>query len=123
MQVVSALIRATKHGDSAALTDAITSGADLNGTDSQGWTPLFHAAARGWVEGIKILIESGADVNHGQESGFTALFSAVISGHSEAVRVLLAAGASIHRVDGVELVGYAQGEKKPQIVALLDERG
>ncbi|HKE26136.1 MAG TPA: ankyrin repeat domain-containing protein, partial [Bryobacteraceae bacterium] len=70
---VMPLIQAARQGDLKALNDAIHAGADLNGTDSQGWTPLFHAAGRGWTEGVKVIIRAGADVNHGSETGFTAL--------------------------------------------------
>jgi uncharacterized protein len=105
------LIKAAKHCDPTALKHAISSGGELNCTDSQGWTPLFHAASRGWTDGMKILIEAGADINHGRDAGFTALFSAVISGHLEAVRLLLQAGAQVRDVQGVKLAGWAQGKK------------
>jgi len=116
----NALIKAAKKGDLIALKAAIRSGADLNCIDSQGWTPLFHAAGRGWTEGMKIIIAAGADVNHGKETGFTALFSAVTSGHIEAVQVLLDAGAQVRDVQGIKLVGHAQGKKRQEIVAVLE---
>jgi ankyrin repeat protein len=120
MPVASPLVKAAKRRDLRALKEAIRSGADLDSMDSQGWTPLFHAASRGWTQGMKIIIEAGADVNHGQETGFTALFSAVISGRIEAVQLLLEAGARVRNVQGISLAGYAQGKKRPQIVAALE---
>jgi ankyrin repeat protein len=114
------LIKAAKHRDLTNLKNAISSGAKLDGTDSQGWTPLFHAASNGWTEGMKILIGAGADVNHGRDTGFTALFSAVITGHIEAVLVLLEAGAQVRDVQGIKLVGCAQGKKRQQIIAALE---
>ena len=114
------MIKAAKHCDSEALNEAIRSGADLNGTDPQGWTPLFHAAHRGWTEGIKRLIEAGAEVNHGRENGFTALFSAVMNGHLESVQMLLEAGAEVRDVQGVKLTAHAQGKNRQQIVAAIE---
>lgn len=116
----SALIKAAKHCDLTALKEAIRSGARRNCADSQGWTALFHAAGRGWTEGMKILIKAGADVNHGADTGFTALFSAVTSGQIEAVRALLEVGAQVQDVQGIKLAGYAQGKKRQQIIAIIE---
>jgi ankyrin repeat protein len=102
---------------------AVHSGANLNGVDSGGWTPLFHAAHQGHTEGVKLLIQAGADVNHGKETGFTALFSAVLGGHIEVVRALLDAGAEIVPVQGIELRGYsirANSKRHDVILGMLD---
>ena len=115
------LIRAVKRGDRTAIKQAINDGADVNGEDLQGWTPLFHAARRGDVDVIRVLIEAGAEVNRGKETGFTALFSAVLEGHSEAVRALLAAGAEVFSVQGIELRSYARGPELKNILKLLSQ--
>jgi hypothetical protein len=122
--VTDSLIRAAKRGDLVALQEAIRSNADLNVTDSQGWTPLFHAAGQGSIEALKLLIQAGADVNHGKKTGFTALFSAVMSGRVEAVQILLNAGAEIVPVNGNELRGHSIRTNSPQhdvILRMLDE--
>jgi uncharacterized protein len=120
--VTDSLIWAAKRGDLDALRKAIHS--DANGVDSQGWTPLFHAAGQGNTEALKLLIQAGADVNHGKETGFTALFSAVVAGHADAVRMLLNAGAEIVPVQGIELRGYSVRPNSKQheaILRILDE--
>jgi ankyrin repeat protein len=121
---MGSLISAAKRGDLIALKEAILSGTDLNSTDSQGWTALFHAAHRGDLEAVRLLIEAGADVNHGKENGFTALFSAVMSGHVETVRALLAAGAEVVPVSGIALRGHAMWidskQRQEAILQLLD---
>jgi ankyrin repeat protein len=115
------LIKAAKYRDLAALNNAIQSGVDLNSADSQGWTALFHAAHRGWREGMRTIIQAGADVNHGSEYGFTALFSAVGSGCLESVQLLVDAGAQVYDVQGGRLTGYAQAKRRAQIIAVLEQ--
>jgi hypothetical protein len=101
------IIANVKRGDVIAVRNSLVEGADLEETDSQGWTPLFHAAHRGDLPMVQLLIGAGVDVNHGSENGFTALFSAVLSGHLEIVRELLHAGAKPFPVQGIALRGYA----------------
>jgi ankyrin repeat protein len=123
--VTDSLIRASKRGDLVALRRAIQPDANLNVVDSQGWTPLFHAAGQGNTEALNLLIEAGADVNHGKKTGFTALFSAVTGGHVEAVRILLNAGAEIVPVQGIELRGYSirtDSKQHEAILQMLDEQ-
>ena len=103
----SLLIRHIKRGDLMAVGKALSEGADPSEEDTQGWTPLFHAAAEGNLAILKLLIDVGADVNHGAQNGFTALYSAVLSGHLEIVRELLRAGAMPVPVDTTPLRGYA----------------
>ena len=117
----NSLIRAAKRNDLVAIRKLIENGANVNGEDIQGWTPLFHAAHRGDIHAIDVLIQSGAEVNHGKETGFTALFSAVLGGHLDAVRMLLRAGAEILPVQGVQLRGYARGKHLKAIIAILSE--
>ena len=90
----AALIRAVKRGDINTLKDLIRAGADVNCSDTQGWTPLFHAAGIGSSEIMRLLIASGADLDSHRDKGFTPLFLAILSRHLEAIRLLLDAGAS-----------------------------
>jgi len=115
------VISAAKRGDILEIRDAILARSDLNCVDSQGWTPLFHAAHHGNAEVVKLLIQAGADVNHGAQTGFTALFSAVMGGHVDTVRTLLDAGAKVLPVNGIELCGYARGKNGSALVVMLDE--
>jgi len=48
--------------DPARLKELIRRGADVNGTDTYGWTPLWNALNYGHLEAAKVLIEGGADV-------------------------------------------------------------
>jgi ankyrin repeat protein len=122
--VPNRLIWAAKRGDQAALISPLQSCTDINCKDSQGWTPLFHAAHNGHTEAVRLLIQAGADVNEGIETGFTALYSAVLGQHVETVRVLIEAGARIAPVNGIELRGYAllaaDAAKRYAILTMLD---
>jgi len=120
MAAANPLTKAVKRRDFTALEDAIRSGADLNGVDSMGWTPLFHAAGKGWTNGLRALIQAGAEVNHGIETGFTALYSAVMSGHIGAVQILLDAGAQVQDMQGTTVARHAQGKNRLQVIGLLE---
>jgi ankyrin repeat protein len=112
------LIAAIKHGDILAVRRELDRGANIHEKDSQGWTPLFHAAHKGDLHILQLLIGAGADVNHGSDTGFTALFSAVLGGHTEVVKRLLISGAKPSPVQGIKLRGYAPNA---EIRRLLDD--
>ena len=64
-------------------------GADLNQRDKlYQWTPLFHAAAEGRVDCMKILLDQQADVNIHDEKGFRAMYYATWEGHLECMKLL-----------------------------------
>lgn len=102
-----ALIDAIKRGDIVAVRKGLAEGANLHEEDSQGWTPLFHAAGRGNLAIVRLLISAGTDLNYGSQTGFTALFSAVLGGHCKIVKELLGAGAKAYPVQGTALRCYA----------------
>ncbi|XP_017781655.1 PREDICTED: E3 ubiquitin-protein ligase MIB2-like [Nicrophorus vespilloides] len=70
----------------------LNAGADPNGKDFNGNTPL-HKAAKKYPNFVDLLVCSGADVNVMNQKGFTPLHSAVLSSNEESVRILLAANA------------------------------
>lgn len=59
------------------------------------YTPLMHAAAFGFGDGIRLLIDRGADVNAKGAGGMTALMIAARHGGADVVRQLVAAGAVV----------------------------
>ncbi|OBT63835.1 hypothetical protein VE03_06602 [Pseudogymnoascus sp. 23342-1-I1] len=66
--------------------------ADLDDADTYGWTPIGHAAFKGYVDICRALIDAGANLDL-LVSGKTALTEAARAGHSEIVEMLLAGGA------------------------------
>lgn len=81
-------LEATSAGDVMAL---LKSGADVNASDSRGWTPLHNAAACGNVPVIKALLENGADESLLNKNGLPPLGTAAYAGQLRAARLLLTA--------------------------------
>jgi len=101
------LIEATKAGDLDAIRAALAAGADVDGQDFEGWTPLHHAARLGVrVETARVLLDAGADPNGRSEYDLTPLACA---GHPDMIRLLAAAGADPRATDesGMTLLHYA----------------
>ena len=71
----------------------IEAGAELNGADQAGQTPLILAAKRGNLDCVRKLIEAGADVNLCDQYQKSALDYAIQGGYTEMVERLLEAGA------------------------------
>jgi ankyrin repeat protein len=104
------LIRAIKRGDLLEIERLLHAGANVNCSESQGWTPLFHAAGTGRTDIMRLLLAHGAEVDSHREKGFTLLFSAILSRHLEAIRLLLGAGASPDAPEGDSLVRHVPSD-------------
>jgi len=87
----------------------IVKGADVNGADQTGQTPLMWAAAKGRTDNIAILIKHGANVNAATKNGFTPLLFALKSQVPGAADMLADAGADTRAVlpDGETLLQAA----------------
>ena len=90
-----ALHRTAQAGDIDGLRAALTSGAEVNARDGQGWTALMHAVNQGYPVLVEPLLAAGADVDMRAPDGATALFMAAAHGHSEIVVQLMKAGADV----------------------------
>lgn len=82
------LFEAAECGDVALLRAALKSAPDVNVLGDEKKTPLIHAAARGWVEGVNVLLAAGAEPSWRDASDETALLKAAANGHLEAARAL-----------------------------------
>ena len=78
---------AAEQGDTRAIEALLDEGADVNGHDEDGWTPLHWAAGKGQMEAVQMLLERGARPNLGG-AGFTPGFLAALAGHTEIVELL-----------------------------------
>lgn len=96
------LAKAAAAGDAAQVKDLITSGADVNERDREGYTAIMAAARYGRVEAIKALAEAKADVN-GRDcgtNGWTPLLHAVHKRQLAAARALIEGGADVNARGG-----------------------
>lgn len=104
--------------------DAIKQGADVNESDSLGWTPLHVVAQEGKNPKIMMaLIKKGAFVNAMTKTGFTPLLSAAKHNPNPAfIKMLINAGADINAVDPDSKWGaleYAVAVNSPEVVSFL----
>ena len=87
---MTALMKAVKADDAAAVKELIRRGADVSEKDSGGDSPVILAAYKGYTKILEMLLEAGADVaalDPGMKA--TALHAASYAGRAEAAKLLL----------------------------------
>ncbi|XP_043484437.1 ankyrin repeat, PH and SEC7 domain containing protein secG-like [Leptopilina heterotoma] len=100
-------------------------GAEINGKNKIGVTPLHVSAERGHEEICKMLLIKGADVNAVNEHEETALHFAAQKGREETVKLLLEFGAKIDckNVYGDTPLHFAADRGKKEICKMLLIKG
>ncbi len=123
---INALVAACEEGDLKFVKRLIeTSGIDVNGIGSEGFSPLMMAASEDEIEVLDFLIKKGADVNL-KNNGWTALIEAADEGSLESMRRLLKAGADVDYYftkDTPTAITMAASEGKLKCLKLLVEYG
>src|SRR5262245_46973751 len=61
--IAAGLVGALRNADAQAIRKLLADGADVNGRDDEGNTPLILASFYASPECVQLLIEKGADVN------------------------------------------------------------
>lgn len=84
---------ACRKGDLPQVTSLLEGGADLEGPDDGGYTPLMVAARAGKNDVVKYLIGKGCKVNARNPGDQAALFLACNNGKADVALTLIAAGA------------------------------
>lgn len=88
-----ALFRAVIEGNTEMVRSLLsTPGADVNGRNDRGSTPLLEAARYGHNDIARVLIAAGANINAKDNDGKTPLMLAIQGNHNDVVRVLKEAG-------------------------------
>jgi ankyrin repeat protein len=89
-------IAAMLPGGAEVARALLEKGAEPNGADIAGRTPLMSAASEGNMETMRLLIEKGANVNAATTAGVTALMDAARSHNHFAVKLLMDNGADVN---------------------------
>ena len=76
-----------KHDALGTILEACN--ADVNNIDSNGWSPLHHAANIGDLDAASILIENGSKVNSYSNQQRTPLHLAALNNHTDLIVILL----------------------------------
>ncbi|WP_082310080.1 ankyrin repeat domain-containing protein [Nonomuraea sp. SBT364] len=101
------LLAAAARGDTAAVRDALASGADVDARDGQRRTALLLAAAADHVETAKLLVAAGADPDARDSRQDTPWLVTGVTGSVAMLRALLPAGPDLtvrNRYGGVSLI-------------------
>ena len=111
------------NGNIESVKQHLAGGADVNGKDDLGRTPLYRAAYNGHTEIAGVLLTKGADADARDENGWTPLHGAAYKNHLEMLAALLAKKAAVNAkdVDGDTPLDWAKN--KPEIAALLRKHG
>ena len=97
------IFNAADQGNIEAVKKHLADGADVNGKDPGGYTPLHWAAWGGHTEVAELLIAKGAEVNAmGYEYGATPLDLAGLNDYVETKKLLVKHGGKTKK----ELVGH-----------------
>ena len=89
------LTLAVKEGHEETVKDLVCQGADVNGRDGRGATPLERALENN-VDMIRILAAVGADLNTRNNNGATPAYIAAYKGNELAIRTLAELGADLN---------------------------
>jgi ankyrin repeat protein len=117
---VDLLLEAIDEEDEKLFNYMLKQGVDINGTSSEGWTPLGYAAREGKLSFVEVLLEKGAKINQVTRDGHHPLLAAAGEGHVEIVKLLLAKGASANvKQEGNTALFVAAREGHTAIVRLL----
>jgi ankyrin repeat protein len=89
------LIQAAMENSLPEVGRLLSVGADVNATNSGGWTPLIVASMMGHVQVVNELMEHGADIEVKTNYGWTPLHLACRQDHLAIVKALVSGGADI----------------------------
>lgn len=119
----TALFRAVERGEVTRAVRLLAAGADPNGLNAQGSTPLMVAALGTNVALVHALVAAGADVDRRATDGSTALMKSALWGCVEVVVALLRLGAdpTLTDAEGWTAARIARARGHRGIAQLLDE--
>lgn len=107
-------------------------GADPEGVDDLGMTPLIAAASQGLSDAVAQLLRYKVDIDHATKNDETALTYAIVWGHVDVAKLLIDAGADVNwrSKNGASPLTYAterlyftEDRRDREVTALLLEHG
>jgi ankyrin repeat protein len=111
VQAYRGLHAAAWRGDAAAVRTLLAGGADPNGRDGRGRTPLHVAAHARRLDAIRALVRGGADLGAFDADRYDAVTIAAVADDEATLALLLELGASAKlvtsRYDGTALIAAA----------------
>ncbi|GGG66711.1 ankyrin repeat domain-containing protein [Paenibacillus radicis (ex Gao et al. 2016)] len=120
------LFRAAEAGRTAEVLRELDRGADLNGQDSRGRTPIMAAVHGNKPETVRALIEAGADINLQDNRLDNPFLYAGAEGLAEILAILIEAGADTtitNRFGGTALIPAADRGHVEIVRTLLADSG
>ncbi len=98
-------------------------GINPNIANSQGWTPLIYASAKGFEVEARQLIALGAIVDLAENDGWTPLIFAANNGFHNLVKLFLSLGANIDHVSANNRTAFSQAKDHQfnEVLAVLEE--
>ena len=118
------LLQLVLAGHTAAVEAMLGRGVDVNATDENGWSPLFHASQKGQPSMVKALLTHRACATLTGKSGETALMVASEQGQLKIAGLLLAANCSVNMAssDGTTALMGACLHSRIDVARLLLEK-
>jgi uncharacterized protein len=105
------LIQAAEAGDTATVQQRLRDGADINGRDAQGRTPVMAATHGNQVDTVRALIQAGADINIRDNRMDNPFLYAGAEGRLDILKLTIDAGADTkltNRFGGTALIPAAE---------------
>lgn len=87
-QLQEQLYNAVDYGTIAEVKALLEAGADPNGWEQAGLTPLATACIEGMIGKVRILLKHGADVNQMCSGGYSPIVCALWGGSQKGLRIL-----------------------------------
>ncbi|MFD3002793.1 ankyrin repeat domain-containing protein [Pontibacter toksunensis] len=121
---VDLFIKAIDDEDEQLFSYLLKQGVNINGTGSEGWTPLGFASEEGRTKFIKLLIDRGVKINQPLNHDRMPLLAAAGEGHLNAAKALVEAGAEVDAAsEQGSALSAASREGHTQVVDYLFTKG
>ena len=121
------LICACIYNHTEVVSLLINSGAKIDATDPDGYTPLIWACSgdENKMDIVKILLENDADLNAESKSGITPLSKSTLNNHIDIAELLIHNGADINKKTNTKntFLMVASSENNTGMVELLLSHG